>query len=210
MLPSSSITARSAGGRGVLLFAWWVAGFLAAAVVLHQCQRVAGAPGMEPQGAPRAAASVPGDKPVSPALSAAATEPSAEFHNESLRGRVVWLAEALEREFGISTVPEVAENSLALQTDDGRLIPIVENVRGRAFRKDERLREVDVEMLVRRHERQPLVQILRVYLLEDGQLYEVDYWCDICAITMFETGACACCQDQNVLRKRLVKEVPPP
>ena len=128
-----------------------------------------------------------------------------EYRTELIRGQVVWLADALKSKFGISTVPEVAKNSLALLTKDGQLLPIVENLRGRAFRMDKRLRGHDMEILARRHDRHPLVQILRVYQIEDGKRYEVDYWCDICAIVMFETGPCACCQDDNRLRKRLVK-----
>lgn len=130
----------------------------------------------------------------------AAAEPG--FNTELVRGRVVWLSEALQDGFGISTVPEAASSSLAMLTDDGELLPIVENLRGRAFRKDERLRNQDMELLVRRYKKQPLVQILRVYEIVDKQRYEVDYWCDVCAIVMFETGPCACCQDDNRLRKR--------
>ncbi len=136
--------------------------------------------------------------------SQAESEAQPEFDTELLRGKVVWLAEALQDEFGISTVPEVAESSLAILTNEGQLLPIVENLRGRAFRKDERLREMEVEILARRYQRQPLIQVLRIYQIEGDQRYEIDYWCDVCAIVMFETGPCACCQDDNRLRKRLV------
>jgi hypothetical protein len=129
-----------------------------------------------------------------------------EFRTELIRGKVTWLAAALKSKFGISTVPEVAENSLALVTDDGRLLPIVENLRGRAFRKDERLRGKDMQILARRYQQHPLIQVLRVYEFDEGKRYEVDYWCDVCAIVMFETGPCACCQDDNRLRKRLVEK----
>ncbi len=126
--------------------------------------------------------------------------------NEVVRGRVVWLAAALKDKFGISTVPEVAEQSLAIETEDDQLLPLVENLRGRAFRKDERLRDMDLEIWVRRYDKQPLVQVLRVFELKDGQRFEVDYWCDVCAIPMYETGPCACCQDHNRIRKRLVAD----
>ncbi len=138
--------------------------------------------------------------------SAAAAEAKQAFTTELIGGRVVWMAAALKSEFGISTVPEVAESSLAIQTKDGELLPIVENLRGRAFRKDKRLREMEVEILARRYQRQPLLQILRLYQVEGDKRYEVDYWCDVCAIVMFETGPCSCCQDDNRLRKRLVPE----
>ncbi len=138
--------------------------------------------------------------------SEATSDSKPAFHTELIRGKVVWMAAALQREFGISTVPEVAENSLAILTKDGQLLPIVENLRGRAFRKDERLREMEVEILARRYQRQPLIQILRLYQVEGDRRYEIDYWCDVCAIVMYESGPCACCQDDNRLRKRPVEQ----
>jgi hypothetical protein len=131
-------------------------------------------------------------------------EPS--YHNEVAHGRVIWLASALKERFGISTVPEVAEQSLVILSSDGEVLPLVENLRGRAFRKDERLRDTEMEIWVRRYDKQPYAQILRIFELQDGKRYEVDYWCDVCAIPMYETGPCACCQDPNRLRKRLVSD----
>jgi hypothetical protein len=128
------------------------------------------------------------------------------YRNELLRGRISWLAGALKEEFGISSVPEVAQQSLALITSDGQIVPLVENIRGRAFRKDERLRDIDMQIFVRRHQKQPLAQILRIFEIRDGKRYEIDYWCDICAIPMYETGPCSCCQDDNRLRRRLVAD----
>jgi hypothetical protein len=143
-------------------------------------------------------------KPTEPQKSETSSENNREFHTELIRGHVVWLAEALKDNFGISTVPEVEEQPLAILSGDGQLFPIVENLRGQAFRKDERLRDMEIEILARRYERQPFIQVLRVYEIDDGKRYEVDYWCDVCAIVMFETGPCACCQDDNRLRKRLI------
>lgn len=131
-----------------------------------------------------------------------------DFRSVRLRGKVVWTAAALQSEFGISSVPESSQNSLAILTTDGRLIPIVENLRGRAFRKDERLREMQVELLARQHAKQPFIQILRVFQVDGEQKFEVDYWCDVCAIVMYEKGPCSCCQDDNRLRKRAVKPQP--
>lgn len=137
--------------------------------------------------------------------SGAETDSAPKYRTERIRGQVVWLADALKSQFGITTVPEVAENVLAILTPDGQLLPIVENLRGRAFRKDERLRGKEMEIWVRRYEAQPLIQVLRVFEISDGDRYEIDYWCDVCAIVMYETGPCSCCQDDNRLRKRKVE-----
>lgn len=123
----------------------------------------------------------------------------------SLRGRVVWMAEALERRFGIQTVPEAAERMLALEIPGGELHPIIEDLRGRSFRKDERFRGVDVELLVRRYEGSPMIRVIRIYALKKDGKFELDYWCDICAIGMYESGPCDCCQELNRLRERRVE-----
>jgi hypothetical protein len=135
----------------------------------------------------------------------AADEPP-PFKLETYRGHVVFLNEALQKRFGITTVPEAAERSIALQTADGTLVPIVEDVRGRAFRADERLRKPEVEILVRKYQGLPAVQVIRLFeVTKEGKL-ELDYWCDICAIPMVELKPCECCQGETVLRRRKVEE----
>jgi hypothetical protein len=125
-----------------------------------------------------------------------------EFKLETLQGRVVFLGETLEKKYGISIVPEGKDRTLALQQTDGTLVPIVEDVRGRAFRADERLRKMDVTMLVRRYEGVPAVQVIRLFeATKEGPL-ELDYWCDVCAIAMVEQKPCECCQGETVLRRR--------
>jgi hypothetical protein len=126
------------------------------------------------------------------------------FRTEKIRGRFVWLADALKKEFGVTTVAEISENVLAIKTSAGELFPIVENVRGRAFRKDARLREMELELTVRKFEKQPFVQIVGTFEVDGDQRLEIDYWCDVCAIAMYEAGPCSCCQDDNRIRKRRV------
>jgi hypothetical protein len=137
------------------------------------------------------------------ATAARAEEPAgADFKLETIRGRVVYLAEALEERTGAATVEEAKERILALQTKSGELIPLWEDVRGRAFRRDERLRKMEVELLVRRYTGSPVVQVIRVFEVAKDGLYEVDYWCEICAIAMYELKECECCQGPIELRKR--------
>ena len=129
-----------------------------------------------------------------------------DFITRSIRGKVVWLNEALTRHYGIKTVAEAAEQMLALETEDGKLHPIAEDSRGRSFRRDKRLRGIDVELLVRQYEGSPMVQIIQVFAFKEDGKYEVDYWCDICAIAMFELKACDCCQGDIELRERKVDQ----
>jgi hypothetical protein len=128
-----------------------------------------------------------------------------EYATESLRGKVVWLAEALERCFDVRVTEDAKERVLALETDSGELHPLIEDNRGRAFRTDERLRNREVELFVRRYQGVPPVQVIRTYTVKPDGKYLVDYWCDICAISMVEDGPCDCCQAHNELRERKVE-----
>ena len=135
---------------------------------------------------------------------AEAEAPAPKFEVESVRGRIVFFGPALKQQLGVQLVPEAVERTLAIETSDGQLIPILEDLRGRSLRTDERLRDMELELLVRRYSRTPAIQILRIYQWHDDKKYQVDYWCDVCSIVMFETGPCSCCQDHNRLRRRPV------
>jgi hypothetical protein len=134
-------------------------------------------------------------------------KPTAAYKTERLQGKVVWLDEALKRLYGISTEPDAEKTAVVLEMADGRLWPIVPDTRGRSFVVDERLRDIPLTVLVRRYEKAPLIQIIRVMQEENGILYETDYWCDICAIPMYILKPCECCQGETRLRKRAVSEV---
>ena len=139
-------------------------------------------------------------QPISPSTAAAS-----DHETFSLRGRVVWLADALQQLHGIQTVPEARDRVLVLQTDDGQLHPLVEDIRGRGIRRDERFRNTPCELLVRRRNGSPFVQVIRFFAVRQDGKYELDYWCEICAIATFETKPCECCQGPVELRERRVE-----
>ena len=128
------------------------------------------------------------------------------YTTESISGKVVWLADAIKRRFKVKTDDDVAHAVAALETAEGDLWPILKDTRGRAFYTDERLRGIDVELLVRRYQGSPMVQVVRIYTLKPDGKYELDYWCDVCSIAMYELKACECCQGLTRLRERLVEK----
>jgi hypothetical protein len=144
--------------------------------------------------------------PETVTTTAESSDDELRYRTESIRGHIVWMSEALDRIFNITSVSEAKERILAIETGNGDLLPIVEDLRGRSFRTDKRLRDMEVELLVRRYDATPIIQIVKIHEIKDGKKYVVDYWCDVCAIVMFEMGPCACCQDDNRLRKRLVED----
>ena len=126
-----------------------------------------------------------------------------QYVTATLRGRIVWMYPALKARYGMGAVREATERVLALEADDGQLYPIFEDARGRAFRVDPRLRDRPVELLVRWRPSVHMMQVVRLWFVKPDGRYAIDYWCDVCAISMIEDGPCDCCQDHNRLRERL-------
>lgn len=140
-----------------------------------------------------------------PAAIPAAPALSRQFKTETVCGKVVWLDEALKRLYGVATEPDAAETAVVLETPEGHLLPIIPDTRGRAFMVDARLRNVDLEALVRRYQGVPMIQVIRLYRPKPEGIYEIDYWCDTCAISMYILKACECCQGPSRLREQLVE-----
>ncbi len=119
---------------------------------------------------------------------------------ELFRGEVVFLHDALKKR-GVNAYEEELSGQIVLDTSDGRLIPIVPDWRGRAFYQDDRLRNRRVELIGQRKSGLPYLQVLMVFTFdENGGRQYTDYWCDICAIPMYEIKLCECCQGDIELR----------
>jgi hypothetical protein len=126
-------------------------------------------------------------------------------------GKVVALSEALKQR-GIKSYVEEIKGQVVLVTRAGEIVPIVPDWRGRAFYQDERLRNRSVDLVVNRRPGVPWVQVLSIYTFDEKGVRNItDYWCDICAIPMYEIKDCECCQGPTRLRFRpqeLPKDVP--
>lgn len=126
------------------------------------------------------------------------------YETVSIRGKVVWLSDALKRRFQVDLDPDASKTQAVLETPAGELYPIIKEFRGRGFWTDDRLRDIDVELMARQYRGTKYLQVIRVYTWKKDQKYEFDYWCDICAIPMFELKECECCQGPIRTRERLV------
>jgi hypothetical protein len=139
---------------------------------------------------------------VEPKTGGTGDEPADEAVKEIISGKVVSLWDALKKR-GIKSYSEEAKGQFVLVTDAGELVPIVADWRGRAFYQDERLRDRAVDLVVNRRPGVPWVQVLSIYAFDEkDERNVVDYWCDICAIPMYEIKDCECCQGPTRLRFR--------
>jgi hypothetical protein len=47
-----------------------------------------------------------------------------------------------------------------------------------------------------------VLQVVRVQTVGDGGVFDVDYWCEVCQISLTHPGACYCCGQEADLRER--------
>lgn len=119
-----------------------------------------------------------------------------------LSGKVTLLVTAL-KERKIATYEKEIQGQVVLVTRSGELVPILPDWRGRAFYQDERLRDRPVDLVVNHRPGIPWVQVLSIYTFDEAGVRQItDYWCDICAIPMYEIKDCECCQGPIRLRVR--------
>ena len=135
--------------------------------------------------------------PTQEAVATAHAKPQPK--KELFTGQVVLLREALKRRRVESN--EEFDKQVVLETVTGELIPIVPDWRGRAFFQDAKLRNRRVDLVGQRRPGVPYLQVLMVFSFDKkGTRQYTDYWCDICAIPMYEIKRCECCQGEIRLR----------
>lgn len=120
-------------------------------------------------------------------------------------GKVVPLSDVLAKS-GIRLDRDAAALSLALLTDAGKVYPIIKDEGSRMFYLDKSLLNRRMRLTGRTVGDTPLLQVLQVHSLLKGELHEVYYWCDICAIKRFEKKLCECCGGPMELRETPVKK----
>jgi hypothetical protein len=148
-----------------------------------------------------------------PLLAAAVLKPDQEAKPatapkmEILRGQVVLVRDWLKKR-AIEADEGALGELLALATDDGTLLPLVEDAGSRMFYRDPRLRGRPMQ-LQGRLLGGTLLQVLVAHSIKDGRPHEMYYWCDVCAIrrpNLEKTNVCECCGGPMELREVPVKK----
>ncbi len=97
------------------------------------------------------------------------------------------------------------ERGLVLVTDDGTTYPLIEDDGSKMLFLDRRLRDRPVRLTAQIEPRTRKLRVVHVQTVKGGQAYDVDYWCEICQISLLHPGACYCCGEETVLRERPAK-----
>jgi hypothetical protein len=122
---------------------------------------------------------------------------------EYFRGKVVPLAKVLEQQ-SVQLDADAVPHWFALVTDEGTIYPLVKDDGSRMFAKDPRLLDRPMRLTGRLIPGSQLLQVLEVHSFKKGQLHQVYYWCDVCAIKRYEKKICECCGGPMELREEPV------
>jgi hypothetical protein len=99
-------------------------------------------------------------------------------------------------------VQKPGDNGLALVADDGTSHPVIEDDGSRMLFLDGRLRDRPVRLTAVLTPGTGALRVVCVQTVHDGQVYDVDYWCDVCQISISRPGPCYCCGEETVFRER--------
>jgi hypothetical protein len=139
-----------------------------------------------------------------PALIAIAQDASPGKDLQYFTGKVVPLAELLvKRDAKLDADAE--PYWMALQTDDGKILPLVKDAGSRMFFKDAKLLKRPMRLTGKLIPGSQLLQVINVHSVVNGKLHDVYYWCDICTIKGYEAGKCDCCGAPMEFREVPVK-----
>jgi len=109
------------------------------------------------------------------------------------RGHVVCLPEEMNRVHK-TDLPSPHEHIYGLRTEDGSYYTLLRTKLSEALFMDERLRKKD---LLLKGSLLPKTQILDVTVIKSvrgGVVYDLYYYCDVCAIESVSPAECVCCR----------------
>src|SRR5262245_34172098 len=139
-----------------------------------------------------------------PAIFVIAQDAPADKTLQYFKGKVVPLAALLTKQ-GAKLDADAEPYWLALQTDDGKIMPLVKDAGSRMFFKDAKLLNRPMRLTAKQVPNSQLLQVINVHSIVNGKLHDVYYWCDICTIKGFEAGPCDCCGAPYEFREVPVK-----
>jgi len=129
------------------------------------------------------------------------SEQTAEPKMLSLRGRVVCLTEELEKRYQILPECQTRGHLYSLKTTDGKFYPFLPTDTAAAIWMDERFRTRELQVTARIFPESAFLEVIKLQSWRDGKLYDLYYYCDVCAISTHKPGPCECCQDPVQFRE---------
>jgi hypothetical protein len=93
---------------------------------------------------------------------------------------------------------------LHLVADPGTRYRLADGDVARMFRLHPELRDRPVRLAGKVDPGSNTLRVESVRTVNSGQDFAVDFWCEVCQISLNYPGVCVCCGDETVLRERPV------
>lgn len=118
-----------------------------------------------------------------------------------LRGRVVCLPEEMHR-LHQAHLPAGHAHVYGFKTQDGTYYTLLRTKNSEAFFADELIRRKELIVKGQVFPKSNVLDATPLRTVVDGVVYDLYYYCDICAIKTAFPGECMCCQEPVVLTQR--------
>jgi hypothetical protein len=121
-------------------------------------------------------------------------------------GRLVCLAEEMKERYR-AEVPPVHDHVLGLRVEGEiaagapRFYTILRTPLSEALFVDARFQKHELVLTGRVFPATAILEVSRFQWRRDGKLYDLYYWCDVCAIRGVDPGLCACCKGKVELKE---------
>jgi hypothetical protein len=119
----------------------------------------------------------------------------------TVRGRIVCLTEELQKLYQVLSDCGTRGHVYALKTDTGQYYPLLPTDSAAAVWLDERYRQRELQVVARRFPPNDFIEVIKYQAWRDGKLYDLEYHCVVCNISVHKPGPCECCQDPVEFRE---------
>ncbi len=110
-----------------------------------------------------------------------------------LRGRVVCLPEEMHRIYQ-TDLPTNHEHLYGFKTTNGVYYTLLRTKLSEALFADPRLRDKELLLTGNLLPKSQIFDVTKMKSIRNGVVYDLYYYCDICAIKTVAPGPCVCCQ----------------
>jgi len=122
------------------------------------------------------------------------------------RGRLVCLIEEMKEKYR-ADAPPIHEHLAGFRVDGDppaggfRYYTLYRNASSEALFVDGRFKEHELRLRGRVFPSTSVLEVSSFQWYRDGKLFDVYYWCSVCAIRGVDPGPCECCKDKVELRE---------
>jgi hypothetical protein len=145
-------------------------------------------------------------KPASAALEESRTVQLAQA--VELRGRVVCLAEEMHKLHQTELSTDHA-HLYGFKTNDGKSYTLLRTKMSETLFVEQSLRDSELIIKGRVFPGTQILEVVKLFSVHNGEIFDVYYYCVVCAIQSVTPGICVCCQDPVELVEKPLKTTPP-